>query len=82
MRIYKLGVIGKPIGHSLSPKIHNLFAQQTGIKIDYQPYQVSPDALDIFIRDFFNNGGDGLNITLPHKLACIASADDKSALVK
>ena len=82
MRIYKLGVIGKPIGHSLSPKIHNLFAQQTGIKIDYQPYQVSPDALDIFIRDFFNNGGDGLNITLPHKIACIESADDKSALVK
>ena len=50
---YKLGVIGDPIDHSLSPKIHNIFAKQTEIKIDYQAYHVLPENLDSFIRDFF-----------------------------
>ena len=37
---YKLGVIGDPIEHSLSPKIHNIFSRQTNINIDYQAYHV------------------------------------------
>ena len=37
---YKLGVIGDPIEHSLSPKIHNIFSKQTNINIDYQAYHV------------------------------------------
>ena len=79
---YKLGVIGDPIDHSLSPKIHNIFAKQTEIKIDYQAYHVLPENLDSFIRDFFINGGDGLNVTLPHKINCLRSARDLSPLVK
>jgi len=79
---YKLGVIGDPIDHSLSPKIHNLFAKQTKITIDYQPYHVLPENLDSFIKDFFINGGDGLNVTLPHKINCLRSARALSPLVK
>ena len=60
---YKLGVIGDPIRHSLSPKIHSIFSKQTNIDIDYQAYHVLEDNLDSFIKDFFSNGGDGLNIT-------------------
>ncbi len=82
MRDYKLGVIGDPIDHSLSPKIHNLFAKETEITIDYQPYHVLPENLDSFIKDFFINGGDGLNVTLPHKINCLRSARDLSPLVK
>lgn len=79
---YKLGVIGDPIDHSLSPKIHNLFAKQTKITIDYQPYHVLPENLDSFIKDFFINGGDGLNVTLPHKINCLRSVWAPSSLVK
>ena len=68
---YKLGVIGDPIKHSLSPKIHNIFSKQTSIDIDYQAYHVLEDNLDKFLKDFFSEGGDGLNITLPHKINCL-----------
>ena len=78
---YKLGVIGDPIEHSLSPKIHNIFSKQTNINIDYQAYHVLEDNLDSFIKDFFSNGGDGLNITLPHKINCLRFANNKSSLV-
>ncbi|MDB0058773.1 shikimate dehydrogenase [Gammaproteobacteria bacterium] len=79
---YKLGVIGDPIGHTLSPKIHNIFAKQAKIKIDYQPYHVLPENLDSFIKDFFIKGGDGLNVTLPHKINCLRSVWGPSARVK
>jgi len=82
MKTYKLGVIGDPIEHSLSPKIHNIFARQANIKIDYQAYRVDPKDLDIFIKEFFKKGGDGLNITLPHKVSCLKSADELSDTVK
>tara|TARA_Y100001935_G_scaffold228355_1_gene207224 strand:+ start:162 stop:1025 length:864 start_codon:yes stop_codon:yes gene_type:complete len=79
---YRLGVIGDPIKHSLSPKIHNIFSKQTNIDIDYQAYHVLEDNLDSFIKDFFSNGGDGLNITLPHKINCLSSANEFSPIVK
>lgn len=78
---YKLGVIGDPIEHSLSPKIHNIFSKQTNINIDYQAYHVLENSLDNFLKDFFSNGGDGLNITLPHKINCLPFANIKSSLV-
>ena len=53
MKTYKLGVVGDPISHSLSPKIHHLFAKRANIKIEYEPYHVLPSNLDYFIRDFF-----------------------------
>ena len=78
---YKLGVIGDPIKHSLSPKIHNIFSKQTNINIDYQAYHVLEDHLDRFLKDFFSDGGDGLNITLPHKINCLRFANNNSSLV-
>ena len=78
---YKLGVIGDPIRHSLSPKIHNIFSKQTNIDIDYQAYHVLEDNLDKFLKDFFSEGGDGLNITLPHKVNCLRSVNSNSSLV-
>ena len=78
---YKLGVIGDPIRHSLSPKIHNIFSKQTNIDIDYQAYHVLEENLDKFLKDFFSEGGDGLNITLPHKVNCLRSVNSNSSLV-
>ncbi|MCW8878832.1 MAG: shikimate dehydrogenase [Kangiellaceae bacterium] len=75
----KLGVIGSPIQHSLSPNIHRQFARQFNHNIDYQKYLVQPEELEEFVRDFFTSGGVGLNVTLPHKQA-VASLADKLSL--
>jgi len=82
MKSYKLGVIGNPIEHSLSPKIHSIFAKQANIQIDYQAHKVDESDLELFIEDFFKSGGDGLNVTVPHKINCLNVADEYSSGVK
>jgi len=78
----KLGVVGDPIDHSLSPLIHSKFGALNGVEIDYQPFHVVQKDLIEFIKDFFNKGGHGLNITLPHKLNCVHAADILSSEVE
>ena len=78
----KLGVVGDPIDHSLSPLIHSKFGALNGMEIDYQPFHVAQKDLIEFIKDFFNKGGHGLNITLPHKLNCVHAADILSSEVE
>ena len=78
----KLGVIGDPIDHSLSPLIHSQFGEGLGINLEYKPYHVVDSELDNFIKSFFANGGFGLNVTLPHKLNCIRSVDILSSEVE
>ena len=70
-KIFKLGVIGSPIDHSLSPFIHSRFARQEGINLDYQAYKVDDLSFNGFIDDFFiNPNAKGLNVTLPLKKTC------------
>ncbi len=68
MSTHKLGVIGDPIEHSLSPKLHKDFAHQFNIPIEYERINVLPKELDSFIKSFFSQQESlGLNVTLPHK---------------
>tara|TARA_Y100000768_G_scaffold112321_1_gene82742 strand:+ start:1256 stop:2062 length:807 start_codon:yes stop_codon:yes gene_type:complete len=78
----KLGVIGDPIDHSLSPLIHAQFGEAAGLEIDYKAFHVIEKDLDNFIESFFSDGGYGLNVTLPHKLNCLHSADILSSEVE
>ena len=65
---YKLGVVGNPIEHSLSPFIHSRFARNEGINLEYLPYKVSESDFVNFIKEFFEDPlSRGLNITLPFK---------------
>ena len=67
-KIFKLGVIGNPIEHSLSPFIHSRFARNEGFNIDYKAYRVEQAAFDSFISEFFSDKySKGLNVTLPLK---------------
>ncbi|MAR95824.1 MAG: shikimate dehydrogenase [Gammaproteobacteria bacterium] len=67
-KVYKLGVIGNPIEHSLSPFIHSRFSRNENINIEYLPYKVKEQDFDLFIKEFFSDkNSKGLNITLPHK---------------
>jgi len=64
---YICALIGHPISHSLSPKIHQQFAKQCGIDLDYRLIDTPEENLYENIAVFFAENGHGLNITIPHK---------------
>ena len=63
----RYAVFGNPISHSLSPRIHSLFAEQTGQDMVYRAQQVAPGEFENAASTFFAERGQGLNITLPFK---------------
>lgn len=72
--IDQYGLVGHPVGHSRSPFIHGLFAKQTGQRMTYRLYDVSPDDFVTRVTGFFAGGGRGLNVTVPHKPAAATLA--------
>ncbi len=70
------GVVGHPVAHSLSPFIHAMFARQTGQAMSYRLFDFAPEAFDERLAGFFAQGGRGLNITLPYKIAALAKAEE------
>ncbi|MBR5115516.1 MAG: shikimate dehydrogenase, partial [Lachnospiraceae bacterium] len=66
------GIIGDPIGHTLSPTIHMLFAARTGNPIaGYVPFRVTGERLPEAVRGAHALGIAGMNVTVPHKSAVI-----------
>jgi len=65
------GVIGHPIDHSLSPQIHDYFARGTDQDICYPVFHVLPERLGEAIKGAHRLGIQGLNVTIPHKQACV-----------
>ena len=78
----KYAVIGNPIGHSKSPWIHRRFAEQTGEALEYTLLASETDAFETTVRQFFADGGRGLNVTLPFKERAWQLADDLSERAK
>ena len=72
----RYGVVGHPVNHSLSPFIHGLFARETGQAMSYRAYDVPPEQFAQRVHAFFEEGGSGLNVTLPHKIAAVEIADE------
>lgn len=71
-------VFGHPINHSKSPQIHKLFADQTDQKLNYTAQDVPAESFEIAVKDFFTNGGKGLNCTVPLKVLAWQLADSLS----
>ena len=71
----RYGVVGHPIAHSKSPFIHSRFAAATRQHMVYERYDIRPEEFEQRLREFFDEGGCGLNVTLPHKEAAAKLAD-------
>lgn len=71
-------VIGHPVAHSQSPRIHSMFAAQTGQDITYEKLLAPVDGFADAVRDFISAGGCGANVTLPFKLEAYELADKTS----
>lgn len=60
-------VVGHPISHSKSPKIHAMFAEQTRQAMTYSAIEAPLDDFEGVVTTFFQQGGKGLNVTIPFK---------------
>ena len=78
MQPTQFAVFGHPISHSLSPQIHQAFARQFGIELDYRAIDAAPAEFVASVQRFFAEGGHGANVTLPHKVAAFTLADQRS----
>lgn len=75
----RYAVMGNPIAHSKSPRIHALFARQTGEDLVYDSLLVPIDGFAAAVTEFEAAGGRGLNITVPFKLQAWSLADRRTA---
>lgn len=65
--MYLFAVMGNPIAHSLSPEIHHTFAKHLEVSVYYKKILSTERAFSKMVTNFINNGGHGLNITVPFK---------------
>lgn len=69
------GVIGWPIAHSLSPRLHGHWLRRHGLAGHYVALPVQPEDLAMVLRTLPRCGFVGANVTVPHKEAALALAD-------
>lgn len=77
-------VIGNPISHSLSPKLHTYWLNRYGIEGEYTALQVTEDKLEDTLRRLPSQGFIGANVTIPHKVSVMQFADqitDRATLI-
>jgi shikimate dehydrogenase len=72
----RFAVIGHPIGHSLSPLMHNTAFQLLGLNCQYDAFDIEPDSLNKLVGRFREESWNGFNITTPHKEAIISFIDE------
>ena len=77
-----LGLIGYPLSHSLSPKLHQAACAAVGLQGEYRLYQVTPgdnDGLAELANAMRKSEIEGLNVTIPHKQAIMPLLDELTA---
>ncbi len=77
-RVPLAGVIGHPIGHSRSPKLHGHWLKTYGLPGHYIPMDVAPADLETVLRTLPKAGFVGANVTVPHKESALRIADHVS----
>lgn len=80
----KAAVIGHPVAHSKSPLIHAYWLMQHDLAGHYRTIDIAPDALADGVRELVEDGYDGFNVTVPHKVAIMnlcADLDDTARAI-
>jgi shikimate dehydrogenase len=83
--IFKLGLIGYPLSHSFSPKIHTTALKACGLEGSYSLFPISPDdkqELNALLSLVRSNEIHGLNVTIPHKQNVIEFMDELTPTAK
>jgi len=70
----RLGVIGDPIAHSLSPLIHQGWLNDAGLQGRYDALHVPEGCFDSALQNFSTSDFVGFIVTLPHKASALAAA--------
>ena len=76
--IKKYFVIGNPIDHSLSPKLHNFWFEQNNIRATYEKKKINNNNLQSIISEIKEKKINGVNVTVPFKKAVIPYLDELS----
>ncbi len=72
----RAGVIGWPISHSRSPRLHGFWLEKFGIPGTYEAVAARPEGFEQTLRDLAAKGWRGANVTLPHKEVALSLADE------
>ena len=78
----RAGVIGWPVAHSLSPVLHGYWLEQHGIAGSYEKIPATPEDFNATIARLRDEGFAGVNVTVPHKEAAFALANDNDTAAK
>ncbi len=76
MATAKLGIIGFPIRHSISPAFQQAALDHLGLDATYQGWEVKPEDVGEFVNGLRSPGTLGINVTVPHKEAVIPFLDE------
>ena len=78
----KVGLIGWPLGHSLSPVMHNTAFAENGLDYVYLPLPTPPELLPQAVAGIRALGFTGVNVTIPHKIAVMDYLDEIDSSAK
>lgn len=84
MAALRLGIIGKSLGHSLSPALHGYLLEQAGLMGKYEKYPVERKNLSGLLAEFSKTGLLGFNVTVPYKqdiMPHLSSLSDEAAII-
>ena len=70
----QFAILGYPLGHSLSPQLHKMLAEELGEELSYHVFEISPEEFDQKKAELFSL--DGFNITIPYKVRIMDSLDE------
>jgi shikimate dehydrogenase len=76
------GVMGWPVEHSLSPRLHGYWLKQHEIDGAYVPLAVKPERFKAAVKSLADMGFSGVNLTIPHKEAALEACDEVDELAR
>ncbi len=77
-----LGLLGFPLGHTLSPQIHTSFGRSVNLQVYYIPLEIEPEKIKEALQSLKILKFTGCNVTIPHKEKVLNFVDFKSEVVE